>query len=73
MKTNAMPTLLPAYGVEWTPGFHVTFICSGQPFNAFVRARNQQAATEEAKIELAIQCPDFEPESARLVRSIQTH
>lgn len=68
----AMPSLPTPYGIEWNPGFEVTFICSGRPFNACVRARNQQAATEEAKIELAIQCPDFDPDTARLVRSVQT-
>lgn len=71
-QRHAMPTLLPAYGVEWSSAFEVTFICAGVPFNAFVRARNQQAATEEAKIELAIQCPDFDADAARLVRSVQT-
>jgi hypothetical protein len=72
-QRHAMPSLLPAYGIEWSNAYEVTFICAGVPFNALVRARNQQAATEEAKIELAIQCPDFDPEKARLVRSVQTH
>lgn len=72
MKTLALPSLPTLYGVETNPGFELTFVCSGRPFKSFVRARNQQAASHEALIELAAQCPDFEPENARLVRSVQT-
>lgn len=53
------------------PGWELSFICSGHTFKAFVRAQNQHAASHEALLELAHQCPDFEPENARLVRSVQ--
>lgn len=68
----ALPTLQPLPGVETNPGFELTFICAGHPYKAFVRARNMQAASEEALIELAQQCPDFDPSEARLTASIQT-
>ena len=58
---------------NYLPGWELTFICCGHDFKAFVRARNTEAATEEALIELAQHCPDFEPSESRLVRAVQTH
>lgn len=53
------------------PAFDLTFICQGRTFKALQRGRNAQAAAAEAVIELASQCPDFEPGEARLTRAIQ--
>jgi hypothetical protein len=64
--------LPPLYGVETLPGYDLTFSCAGRTFKAFVRARNVQAASHEAMIELAAQCPDFDPEDARLHSAAQT-
>jgi hypothetical protein len=72
IRRLAMPTLAPLPGAATNPGFDLTFICAGHSYKAFVRARNTQAASEEALIELAQQCPDFDPENARLTSSIQT-
>ena len=36
-----------------------------------IRARNAATAAEEAQLELAVQCPDFDPASARLVATKQ--
>ena len=54
------------------PGFELSFVCSGRTYKAFARGRNAQAAAHEALIDLASACPDFEPETARLVRAVQT-
>ena len=71
MKREVWPTLRTLFPASH-PGFEMTFICNGRDFKAFVRARNQQAAAHEALIELAQQCPDFDPENARLSAAIQT-
>ena len=72
MKRLALPSLpaLAWHGAQ--PGFELTYICDGADFKTFVRARNQQAAAHEGLIELAHQCPGFDPDRARLVRAIQT-
>ena len=72
MRRYAVPTLSTPFGVERNPSFECTFLSSGRSFIATVRARNPQAAVEEGLIELAQQCPDFEPENARAVRVVQT-
>lgn len=66
-------TLTPITETSRLPGFELTYLCSGQSFKALICARNSQAAAAEGLIELASQCPDFEPDNARLVRVIQTH
>lgn len=74
MNRLAMPKLprLSLHDDELQPGYQLTFMCDGRTFTAFVRARNHQAASHEALCELANQCPDFEPENARVVSVIQT-
>lgn len=70
----ALPTLSAIYanGPAALQGYQLTFFCGGHSFRCFVRARNQRAATEEGLIELASQCPDFDPDNARLVACIET-
>ncbi|MDZ7939282.1 MAG: hypothetical protein U5M53_13810 [Rhodoferax sp.] len=53
------------------PGFELTFVHHGHDFNCFMRGRNTEAAAAEARLELADQCPDFDPVEARLVRAVQ--
>ena len=74
MNRLAMPKLprLSLYSDELQPGYQLTFLSDGRTFTAFVRARNQQAASHEAMCELASQCPDFDPDGARIVSVIQT-
>lgn len=68
-----MPSLPPLAGsAPVMPGYQLTFNCTGRIFKAFVRGRNVHAASHEGILELASQCPDFEPENARLVSAIQT-
>lgn len=55
------------------PGFELEFWCDGRPYRAFVRARNTQAAREEALCELAYRCHGFDAERATLVVSKQVH
>lgn len=54
------------------PCFELTFACSGIPYKVLIRARNSQAAAAEGLLELAEQCPEFEPENARLMAAVQT-
>lgn len=54
------------------PCWELTFLCGGHTFKALARAKNSQTAAAEGLLELATQCPDFEPESARLVAAVQT-
>ncbi len=54
------------------PCFELTFRSGGQQFKALSRGRNAVAASHEALLELAHQCPDFDPETARLVAAVQT-
>lgn len=61
--------LQPTTPRESLPGFELEFWSDGKPFRAFVRARNVQAATAEALIELAYKCADFNHEGARLIAS----
>lgn len=71
---SALPPLqhiTPPVAPHMLPGFELEFVCAGRPFVAFVRARNAAAAAAEAQLELAVQCPDFDPASARLVATKQ--
>lgn len=54
------------------PCWELTFLCGGHTFKALARAKNSQAASDQGLLELATQCPDFEPENARLVAAVQT-
>ncbi len=69
---RALPPLQYITPPDETPAFELTFRCDGQAFKALVRARNAESAAHEALIELAHQCPDFNPETARLVAAVQT-
>lgn len=71
-RAFATPTLPPVFGQEKLPFFALTFLTDTGPYNAYVKARNSQAATEEGIIELAAQFPDFDAASARLIRAVQT-
>lgn len=70
-------TLPPLRGVEHSrlvdlpPAFELTFLCEGKHFKALQRARNLEAASAEAMLELSYQCPDFNFREARLVRAVQ--
>lgn len=71
---SALPPLqhiTPPVPTHMLPAFELEFSCAGRPFVAFVRARNSTAAKAEAELELAVQCPDFDPASARLVATRQ--
>lgn len=71
-RNFAAPSLAPIHGQECLPYFSLTFLTDTGPYNAYVKARNARAATEEGIIELASKFPDFDAASARLVRSVQT-
>lgn len=53
------------------PAFELAFMSEGHIYKALIRARNSQAAAAEGMIELAQQCPDFNPDAARLVSALQ--
>lgn len=59
-----LPPLIPR---DQLPSWQVDFDVNGRPYLAVVRARNSEAATEEARCELAVQCPDFDNDQARVV------
>lgn len=69
-----MPTLAPLHNAHTAhpPAFELTFNSEGRIYKALVRARNVHAASHEGLLELATQCPDFNPEKARLLAAIQT-
>lgn len=71
MKRLALPSLPQLRDSAKLPGFQLTFYCAHRSFRAYVRARNVQAASHEGLIELAAQCPDFDPDNARLVAAVQ--
>lgn len=67
---SALPPLqhlTPPVPRHMLPTWEVTFDCGARPYLAVVKARNSQAAAEEARLELAHQCPDFDAEGARVV------
>lgn len=70
-RAIVLPTLHPVWGLEGRALYELTFVCRRRLFKAAIRARNQEAAHHEAVIELAAQCPGFEPAEARLVSSHQ--
>ncbi len=72
LLARALPPLQNLTLPDPLPGFELTFTSSGRTFKAFVRARNAEAASNEAILELAHQCAEFEPERARLVAAVQT-
>ncbi len=69
---RALPPLQHLTPPEPLPAFELTFLSDGRAFKALIRARNAEAATHEALLELAHQCAEFVPETARLVAAVQT-
>lgn len=69
---RALPPLQHITPPEPVPAFELTYVSEGRPFKALVRARNAEAAAHEALLELAHQCAEFNPETARLVAAVQT-
>lgn len=68
------PQLPPLQHIPPSPhlrAFELTYWSDHREFIAVVRARNEQAAAAEAVIELAVKCPDFEPEGSRLVKCVE--
>lgn len=51
--------------------FELTFLCGGSPFKVIAPGSNAQAAAAEGLLELASQCPDFEPDTARMVAAVE--
>lgn len=71
---SVTPTLPPLQHLPPSPhlrGFELTYLSDGREFIAVIRARNEHAAAAEAVIELAVKCPDFNPDSARLARCVE--
>ncbi len=67
-------TLPPLQHIPQPPSlraFELTYWSEHCEFIAVVRARNEHAAAAEAVIELAVKCPDFDPDSARLARCVE--
>ncbi len=54
------------------PCFELTFLSSGRTFKALIRAKNATTAAHEGLLELATQCPEFDPENSRLVAAVET-
>lgn len=70
---RSLPPLVHITAAAQTlPAFELSFLSDGHTFKALIRARNAQAAAAEGLIELAQQCPDFNPDGARLVSALQT-
>ncbi len=67
------PTLPPLHLMCNSPRrhFELTFLCGGSPFKVVAPGANAQAAAAEGILELASQCPDFDPSSARMVAAIE--
>lgn len=53
------------------PCFELTYLCDGRTFKALARGRNATAAGNEGLIALADKCPDFNPETARIMAAVQ--
>lgn len=72
LRRSLPPLVHITSAAQQLPAFELTYVSEGHDFKALIRARNSQAAAAEGLIELAQQCPDFNPEGARLVSAVQT-
>ena len=65
------PTLPPLRVVASSRRWELTFLCDGHAFKVIAAGHNAQAAAAEGVIELAAQCAEFEPDTARMVSAIE--
>lgn len=65
------PSLPPLAIVTSSRRWELTFLCDGHAFKVVAGGHNAQAAAAEGILELASQCPDFAPESARMTAAIE--